>query len=174
MNFDEGLRRIGLALGILGFLIGGIAAYLFELDVVSLRAKHAQFESLMSSPLMRNVAKAATDSTTKLRERDWFERNAPPPPLPPGFKLVEPERFTRNAPTRQTIEVNLEGINQVTVDELGLITSIALTSGDLVFRTDAPRATAYLIPFCLPVVGFLLPWGLTRIVTWIVAGFRPR
>jgi hypothetical protein len=30
---------------------------------------------------------------------------------------------------------------------------------------------AYLIPLLYPVLGFLLPWGVVRVLTWVGAGF---
>jgi hypothetical protein len=52
-----------------------------------------------------------------------------------------------------------------------LVTSIDLSTGEWVPRVDSPHLTAYLLLLLYPVIGFLLPWGCIRILTWVGNGF---
>jgi hypothetical protein len=36
---------------------------------------------------------------------------------------------------------------------------------------DPPAPKAYLIPLLYPILGFLLPWGSIRLLTWVGSGF---
>ena len=66
---------------------------------------------------------------------------------------------------------NSDGINKVHVDAAKLVTSIDLSTGEWVPRVDSPHLTAYLLLLLYPVIGFLLPWGGIRILTWVGIGF---
>jgi hypothetical protein len=84
-----------------------------------------------------------------------------------------PVREEREEPG--AVSVNLDGIKQVTVDKDGLISSIELSTGESVQRADPPALKAYLIPLLYPILGFLLPWGSIRLLTWVGGGFvEPR
>ena len=69
------------------------------------------------------------------------------------------------------VSVNLGGIRRVIVDRAGDASSIELSSGETVQRAEAPRVRAYLILLLYPVLGFLLPWGIVRVLTWVGSGF---
>ena len=69
------------------------------------------------------------------------------------------------------VAVNLDGIKTAAVDKAGLVSSIELSTGELVQRVDPPALKAYLIPLLYPVLGFLLPWGGIRVLTWVGSGF---
>lgn len=69
------------------------------------------------------------------------------------------------------VSVNLEGIKDVTVDKAGLVSSVELSTGESVQRTEPPTLRAYLIPLLYPILGFLLPWGAVRVLTWVGSGF---
>jgi hypothetical protein len=58
LNLREGMRRLGIVLGILGFIAGGIFSYL-QLQVAW--SHHTEFERLCSLGVMHEVAKAVTD-----------------------------------------------------------------------------------------------------------------
>jgi hypothetical protein len=57
-NLREGMCRVGIVLGILGFIAGGIFGYL-QLQIVWTR--HTEFERLSSLGVMREATKAVRD-----------------------------------------------------------------------------------------------------------------
>ncbi len=118
----------------------------------------------------------------------------PPPPLPPGATLVpdfipEYAASTRAAyphdkavaddPAAEfTVDVKgTDGIQTVNADKSGAISSIQLTTGEWVHRgakTLKARLgfiASLLLPFCYPVIGFLVPWGTIRVFVWVAGGF---
>ncbi len=46
-----------------------------------------------------------------------------------------------------------------------------IDDGQRVHRTDPPGLWRYLRVFTFPVLGFLIPWGAIRALTWIGVGF---
>ena len=71
---------------------------------------------------------------------------------------------------------DIEDIHTVNVDKAGAISSIQLTSGEWVYsRKTLNFVASLLLPFCLPVIGFLVPWGTIKVLTWVGTGFiEPR
>jgi hypothetical protein len=51
------------------------------------------------------------------------------------------------------------------------IFQIYLSSGEAVRRTEPPHPIAYLRLLLYPLLGFLLPWGAVRLLTWVGSGF---
>jgi hypothetical protein len=51
------------------------------------------------------------------------------------------------------------------------VESIETQDGQALYPTPAPSRLLYIIAVILPVLGFVLPWGLVRAVTWVGAGF---
>jgi hypothetical protein len=66
---------------------------------------------------------------------------------------------------------NPDGIAKIQFDDGQRVTSIELSTGESAHRTDAPKASACLMLFAYPVLGFLLPWGGVRVLTWAGSGF---
>ena len=65
-----------------------------------------------------------------------------------------------------------DGIDRFTVDpSTGTITSIQLSTGELLSRTPSPTLMDWIALPLYPLVGFLIPWGAIRILTWVGAGF---
>src|SRR5262245_3594767 len=67
--------------------------------------------------------------------------------------------------------VNVDGIKQVEVDRAGVVSSIELSTGESVHRTEAPALKAYVSLLLYPMLGFLAPWGTIRVLTWVGSGF---
>lgn len=186
MNIKEGTRRLGVVLGILGGAAGVYIGYAQEQPLWKARAAHSRLESVMALPTMQKVAKAARDY-----QNDWFVRNAPHPfsgrvdygalaTLPRGYVLDPPAKkdifdTVENEQLERTesilVSVNLDGIKQVTVDKTGIVSSVELSSGELIVRVDPPPLRAYLVLLLYPVIGFLIPWGALKTITWIATGF---
>ena len=97
MNFREGTRRLGIVLGVLGGAVGAFAGYPSARDLWNARAASNEFESLMTSPTMMKVAKAAKEYDPWEKYKSKFPPGMKPldkprgdMALPPGAKLVEP------------------------------------------------------------------------------------
>lgn len=147
VNVKEGMRRAGLLLGVCGGLLGGFLAYGDAQNLWNARKAHYRFEALIASPTLRQVAKAVRD-----------EQNGP------WVKY-------RSEHTESAIGVDHDGIGKVMVDQAGLISSVELATGESVQRTAAPSLTAYCSLILYPLLGFMLPWGIVRVLTWIGSGF---
>jgi hypothetical protein len=122
------------------------------------------------------------------------------PPLPPGATQEPPGTVTitpdfipdyvaraANAHDKAvaddpaadiTVDVKgTDGIQTVNADKGGVTSSIQLTAGEWVRRgakTLKGRlalVASLLLPFCYPVIGFLVPWGTIRVFVWVAGGF---
>lgn len=180
MNAIEGMRRVGIVLGILGSIIGGVIGYS---DLQTVWSSHRKFERLQSLAVMNEVAAAI-----KAYQTDWFAQNAPSPTFtiePPGWVPVV--SATRKADVSEkiadpaaeiTVDVsNYEGIKSVNADKAGTISSIQLTTGEWVhrepdsFKAHFALVARLLLPLSYPVIGFLVPWGTIRVFVWVGRGF---
>jgi hypothetical protein len=88
MNFREGTRRLGIVFGVLGGTISAFAGYPSARDLWNVGAANRKFESLMASPTMMKVAKAA-------KEYDPWEKYK--------SKFRKRLRITRNRTCRQGV-----------------------------------------------------------------------
>jgi len=55
----------------------------------------------------------------------------------------------------------------------GKIFSITLPTGEVIPETPAPGWSKYAGALAFAPLGFLIPWGLVRLLAWTVAGFLP-
>lgn len=74
MNAREGMRRIGIVLGVLGGIIAGGIGYS---DLQNVWSSHTRFRRLQALAVMHDVATAI-----KAYQSDWFAQNAPKPAPP--------------------------------------------------------------------------------------------
>ena len=91
----------------------------------------------------------------------------------PSFDDFVKER-QRNEPTSAYVEIqgHPQGIRQVWVDEKGEIAWFEMDDGRTIMRTSGPTSLFwYLLYPPIIAVGFVVPWGAVRLVTWIVSGF---
>ncbi|HZB87049.1 MAG TPA: hypothetical protein VE291_00155 [Terracidiphilus sp.] len=51
------------------------------------------------------------------------------------------------------------------------VESIELLDGDVLYPTPSPSARQYLMILFSPLLGFLIPWLIVRLVAWIATGF---
>jgi hypothetical protein len=205
MNVREGMRRLAVVLGLSGFIVGCYASFGDAQALWSARSAHRKFESLMASPTMQKVAKAARDY-----QKDAWAKYRGMPAAEPAASAKDPweeaaKQFmaeqTRQAaiaskfggipvenegetrpqtatlgpwekPSGFVLSVKLDGIEDVWLSATGLIAQIDLSSGEPVPRVDPPTLKAYLVPLLYPILGFLLPWGGIRVLTWVATGFR--
>jgi hypothetical protein len=186
VNIKEGMRRVGILLGVAGGLFGGVLAYLEGQSLWNARAAHLRFESVMASPTMQQITKAAA-----LRPVSRFGGIAVECVVPDfdsrAASLTARQRSsfgdlaaTESANDDGTCDVlrghplldgNHDGINAVHINADKTVSSVKLSTGELVKRTESPQLKVYLSLFLYPVVGFLLPWGCMRLLAWVGAGF---
>jgi len=62
---------------------------------------------------------------------------------------------------------NRDGISKVHIDSARLVSSVELSTGESVPRTEPPQVKAYLLLLLYPVLGFLLPLGFIRLLAWV-------
>jgi hypothetical protein len=67
--------------------------------------------------------------------------------------------------------VNKEGIKAINWSRALGVESIETEDGQILYPTPAPNRWLYLFAAILPLLGFVLPWGLIRAVGWVGAGF---
>lgn len=197
MNIGEGLRRLGIVLGVVGILLGAIYGYEDARAVWSLHIAHQRFESLMTSPTMLRVVKAAKDQVATLSdlaadpdfsklsddERKYIlgralskglaPSSAPPPQTaPPGsLHVVRSEPLPGGQGDVMDVLVNLDEFREVMVDKSGRISTIVLSTGESVPNIGPPTLTAFVLLLLYPLGGFLAPWGAIRAFAWLIAGF---
>lgn len=114
MNAREGMRRVGILLGVLGGIAGGVFGYAELQDVWS---SHTRFKRLQALAVMQDVATAikaypsppiSIDPQTG--ERVQSEYTIEPPsrtaPLPPGYKVGKPPRDNDKAQSQPAIDLS--------------------------------------------------------------------
>lgn len=143
------MRRLGLSLGALGVVAGCFASYFDLSSIMEARDRHKTFESLAASDVVRDVRKS------------WA--NMPPPP--PGY-----------FPDSDT--VNKNGIKTIHWDAKRALSGgnievafMEMEDGATLYPVDLPAPWQYGLVFLFPVLGFFVPWGAIRAVTWIGQGF---
>ena len=141
MNLPEGLRRAGIIAGILGAGFIAIRAYDVVDDVFKQAAKASEFQALMQRNEMKKVASS----------------------------------IAKNNESRLTIDFPEESdIQQVGVLH-SEVNSVSMKNGQFVFKVDRPSASDFalgLIFYGLFIaIGFIVPWGIVRTLSWVVSGF---
>jgi hypothetical protein len=168
MNFREGMRRIGLTAGVMGALVTAFAAFgLFFSDLSDHRKVQAEFNSLLKLPIVQRVAKTAP-IPSELQGPPAYDQTQIP-----NFDDFVKER-QRNGPTSAYVEIqgHPQGIKQFWVDEKGKIAWFEMDDGRTIMRPTGPTSLFWYLLFPpIAAVGFGVPWGFVRLVTWIVSGF---
>jgi hypothetical protein len=229
MNFKEGMRRVGIVLGLLGGITGGVFGYS---ELQNAWGLHTRFKRLQALPVMHDVATAIKayreftnikpsqgqidlpaglvpkDSKTAASQTNWLAANAPktagqlehgPWELdydhsPAGWYAIDPRTGERvygfearksdvsdkmaDPDAEITVDAkSLDGIKVVNADKNRAISSIELTTGERIsrepdtFKAYLALAAPLILPFCYPVIGFLVPWGTIRALVWVGSGF---
>jgi hypothetical protein len=108
---------------------------------------------------------------------------SPPAGWTPVFETRKSGEFDKIADPDAEITVDAKNadyadpIKAVNADKTGAISSIELTTGERVhrepdtFKAHLALAASLLLPFCYPVIGFLVPWGAIRACVWVGSGF---
>jgi hypothetical protein len=88
--------------------------------------------------------------------KNWFDENAP----------------LKSLYSTETVIVKTGGVAEAVIDKKAKrIISITLYNGDLLTHAALPPMHHYCILPFLPVLGFVIPWGATGVLTWVGSGF---
>jgi len=141
MNFREGMRRIGLTAGVMGALVAALAAF-----------------ALFFAGLLDNrIVQARFDSALKL----------------PIVQLVA-KHIARYKIANSYVDLpeNPQGIKSVWANEKREVSSFTRADGISISGTSGPTSLFWFLLYPpIAAVGFVVPWGAVRLVTWIVSGF---
>jgi len=189
VNFREGMRRVSIVLGLAGGSMGGILAHLEVQSLSNIRAAYRKFESVMASPTMQRVSKEMSIDYDALAK----QAGGSTAPIP-SFKDFVAASKTKDGgrgtgPFRDLADLvaasgdenggqyllkahpllkgNRDGISKVHIDSARLVSSVELSTGESVPRTEPPQVKAYLLLLLYPVLGFLLPLGFIRLLAWV-------
>jgi hypothetical protein len=201
MNVREGMRRLGLTVGVLGSIAGGFVGYGQLLPLLTQRQQFKKFHALISSSIVTSEIESLRVALNDL------------PLPPPGYKLdsVAPRKpsavrdspkpdwprfvpppvssWEGPAPNYDKIaalcgevggwKVNKGGIGSIhfhanppcAKGTASEVEMIETEDGQEVYRTDPPGFWSYVLIALFPTAGFFVPWGVLRTVMWIVLGF---
>jgi hypothetical protein len=144
MNGREGMRRVGLAFGIIGGLAGSLFAYNELDDTLRQRERAQSFAALLTTP--------------------------------PAHVRIPPDTSGRSLTVDFQSDPDNRGISTIdysrsAVDQPFEIDSFEKASGEHIRKTDFPPFSDYLFVAVIPMLGFLVPWGLMKALAWVGAGF---
>lgn len=151
MNLHEGTRRLALLLGVIGFIVGGVASYLELQNVLDQRMRHNKFEQL-------------ADSDTA--------KKAKPGPFGPA-EPDDPWEKAAITDLNGTVpyEIDKDGIKKIHWTEDYNFESIETEDGQTLYPVSAPNIWLYLLIVLFPILGFFIPWGTIRAIGWVLMGF---
>lgn len=147
MNTREGMRRIAIAFGFSGCIVGMLVGYGFWTHADAQRAAANRFEALARLPITGRVIKA-------LRERH--------------LSMADLERIASGS--IETIAVDSDGIKSVSWDGTSVV-SIQTPDGETIPRTPAVSLWRYVGALLCPIAGFFAPWLIIRGLAWVGSGF---
>ena len=180
MNLREGTRRLALLLGVVGAILGGIASYLELQSVLNQRERHARFEMLANSDVLKQERSSIQRTTPPIiaPEADAGSSEFDPTQafiaLPEDKKSAVLLQLPTETQTRlldQVRSLRLAGVKAIHWTQNLGVASIETDDGKTLYPTPAPSRWLYLLAAILPMLGFALPWGLIRAVGWVGAGF---
>ena len=165
MNFREGMRRIGLTFGVIGALVTAFAAFgLFFSDLADRRKVQAEFNSLLSLPITRAVAKTIAKNKTASAYAEIQ--------IPLFSDFVEQTQRDKTTSAYAEIRGHPQYIRRFWVDEKSEIAWFEMDDGRTIMRATGPTSLFwYLLYPPIAAVGFVVPCGAVRLVTWIISGF---
>lgn len=178
MNLREGTRRLALIVGILGGIAGGVASYVVLSDLLEARERYTAFERLATSQAVKQgraswlsnsatvkalwVASSPSERDNMMKSLTAEEKNKLTAEL--GIEGDTPE-FSISP------KVNKEGIKTIHWTEAFEVESLDMIDGQTLYAEPAPNRWLYSLAAILPLLGFIIPWGLIRAVGWVGNGF---
>jgi len=167
MNLMEGMRRFALLLGAAGAILGGFTSYMELQALLNQRALHNNFEQLANSDVVQQARKSievSASGPSQNPEPDKFD-----------FSAVEVCPIDTADLSGCYTEVSKGGIKTIHWSKDSgrdlVIESIETEGSQTLYPTPAPSAWMYLLIALFPMLGFFIPWGATRAIGWVGAGF---
>lgn len=176
-NAREAIRRLGLVVGILGALAGAYLSYRHVESFLHERDQYREFQRVMASPVVlatiEHLKTPISSKRYKSRDRStgeemtftWTRKE------PPSTEDVERIRDQRRSGLGMQEWVNSGGVRKIQFDLKGDVLGIEKDDNTTVVRATPPTFSSFLVALIFPPLGFLLPWGTAKTVTWIAAGF---
>ena len=161
MDAREGMRRLGLVAGALGAVTGLCVSYVQILGLLEQRARFKEFQSVLSSPVLQREIQFLNNRLAGNKDPDfsshhhgqgWFDAVAAISGSTDGWKVEE------------------GGVNKIYF-ERNEVKTIERADGEIVSKGNNPTLWPYLL---LPVLGFCVPWGTLKALTWVASGFFPK
>lgn len=140
------------------------------------KAKYpGSYDDLSDEDLGRRVRKKfphGFDSTNS-KASAWFEMHAPKREADDWETVAEGDGHGGMwiLPAHPLLKGNSDGVERVRFDRAKRVVGVILSQGEALSRTDLPDFGAYLVLLAYPLLGFLVPWGSFRILTWVGRGF---
>lgn len=165
MSSKEGVRRLALLLGLLGVILGGLVSYQEWNLVVTQRTNHKKFEDLANSEVVQRE-----------RNRRFQKDPGTGVMLDMDIKYLTSQK-ARDGEFAAFPSKILEGeISEIDWNKDLQVSMIKTIDGEFLLPIAEPGASRYLLVVIYPAIGFLLCWGVARIVGfiggWVVAGFK--
>jgi hypothetical protein len=153
MNAREGMRRLGVAMGVAGGIVGTIRVFPLAQDVWK---NHSAYHRLVESSAVVGVLKTAADC--------FRDRPVKPKPGEYTFDL----RGCEAVGDSMAVSPVSDEIKRIIVNRVGVVSVIELSTGDSIQNTSL---TAYAVLPLYPGMGILSGWGIIRVIMWISNGF---
>ena len=189
MNLREGMRRVGMVLGLIGFCVGSFVAYDYVNKLLgqaaAAREYQAQSELKAKYEVKRPDGKiitvegprGASEEEVIAQAQKLFNvfgdpiiENEPKPQVPKGYRLDD-----NREPISSAWRPVDEWDQYRTKPQPGAKTPkppVYLDDeGNPVGAAKAPSFWQYLQALAFPLFGFLMPWGTLKTLTWIGIGF---
>jgi hypothetical protein len=179
MNVREGMRRLALVAGVLGAGAGAIASYVRAQPLLAQRAQYKAFQTLVSSAVVQRELELLKDTLTQPKSRfggvpvktdtwaeavDAYRAGCSPYGWKVNKQGVRTIHFSECADEK--LDSRLAG--NVSASD---ISGVETDDGKEVYRTNLPGLWSYLLIPIFPVLGFFLPWGAIKTLTWVGLGF---
>jgi hypothetical protein len=142
INLSEGMRRIGLLICIVGAILGTIVAVMGAAELIHRYKDNKRFEALVGSPEAKEITFEKVEDSWALKG-DYFKYVAEPP--------------------------NAMGIQEVGKSKSDGGGYVKLESGELIYKRDFSFGDFVIL--LSPIFGYLIPWCVIRVITWIIRGF---
>ncbi len=148
MNLREGMRRVGLILGGIGFCAGCFVSYYYLDPLLRQRAEAKQFQA--EEVIIKNLAPRSRFDVDRARKSGYtngeiIEYLSSVGQVPSGYSAIMPETVKADPLVRAAREWGA--------------------------KPEAPSRWQYLPALAFPLLGFFLPWGAIKALTWIGTGF---
>ncbi len=69
------------------------------------------------------------------------------------------------------LQLNNVGIKAINWTDDCRVSNLLTDAGEWLYPEMAPRLWESCLIILLPVVGFFIPWGIVRVIGWVLAGF---